>query len=98
MTRNGPTPEYVLTSTTYNADGTNLWGNAYQVVEDAGVGHINRTTTTTSYDGAGRAVTVTDPNGRQFQTTYNADGQVLAVANYVSGAWATNRFGLGSAW
>ncbi|MBX7135764.1 MAG: hypothetical protein K1X67_24110 [Fimbriimonadaceae bacterium] len=70
---------YVKTTTSYNSNGSPGWGLPYQVKEDEGSGKINRTTTTTAYDRAGRATHVTDGAGRTFETTYNPRGQVEDV-------------------
>jgi len=76
----GTTPwTYVQTQTSYGADGAPHWGQAYQVVEDYGSGHINRTTTNNGYTSWGVANDVTDGAGHRFYTTYDADGKASSV-------------------
>lgn len=79
------TPTYVETTTTYGSGGGSTWGMPTMVIEDYGSGHINRTTTTEEYDRSGRANIVIDGNGRKLRTTYDADGVVQAIDNYVTG-------------
>jgi RHS repeat-associated protein len=50
------------------------WGNLTQVVQDPGMGHLNRTTSMT-YDVAGRVTASTDPLSQSSSFTYNAVGQ-----------------------
>ncbi|MBX7134468.1 MAG: RHS repeat-associated core domain-containing protein [Fimbriimonadaceae bacterium] len=78
-TVSGSTYTRVKTTTSYNSDGSPGWGLPYQVKEDEGSGKLNRTTTTTAYDRAGRATNVTDGAGRTFETAYNQRGQVDEV-------------------
>jgi RHS repeat-associated protein len=70
---------YVRTHTTYGADTDGSWGAATTVVEDYGTGKTNRTTQTTHYDSAGRADRVVDSVGHEFQTSFDADGQVQSM-------------------
>lgn len=81
----GSTGTYVETTTSYES-GTGHWGYPYEVVEDAGSGHIARTTVTDEYDHAGRATDVTqvvdgdDINDRHIHTVYLPDGEVDSVS------------------
>ncbi len=68
---------YVRTHTEYGADQSPWWGMATDVTED--YGGINRVTETLEYDTAGRAISVLDAAGRQWDTTYDLDGKVLDV-------------------
>lgn len=63
----------VLTQYTYGTSGASL-GNLTQVVQDAGTGKLNRTSTVT-YDAAGRALSSTDPKSQASSVIYNALGQ-----------------------
>ena len=78
-----PTFAYVQTHTSYGADSDGSWGQANQVVED--YGGINRTTNTLAYDSFGRAINVQDASGKQFHTTYDADGVIQSIEKIVSG-------------
>lgn len=55
------------------------WGNLTQVVQDAGTGKLNRTTSMV-YDVAGRITQSTDPMGRTSTFTYNVLGQPLSIS------------------
>ncbi len=69
------TYDYVRTRTTYHQY---YGGSAHEVYEDY-LGADERVTSTDEYDSAGRPLVVTDAAGKVFETTYNADGQVLSV-------------------
>ncbi|MBL8065833.1 MAG: RHS repeat-associated core domain-containing protein [Chthonomonadaceae bacterium] len=75
--------DWVDTTTTYNdtADGsaTAGYGAASQVVEDAGSGRLNRTTTTNEWHWSGKASKTTDGAGRQFTTVYDDSNLVKEV-------------------
>jgi RHS repeat-associated protein len=72
---------YVQTHTFYGGDGTPTWGQAYQVIEDYGTGHINRTTYNNAYTAWGKPCSVTDAAGHVFNTMYfDNDGNVSSVS------------------
>jgi len=52
------------------------WGNLTEVVQDPGMGHLNRTTAMT-YDVAGRVLSSTDPKSQSSSFEYNGVGQPL---------------------
>jgi RHS repeat-associated protein len=60
----------VATEYTYG----DAWGNLTQVVQDPGMGGLNRTTTM-AYDVAGRVTSSTDPKSQTSSFAYNAVGQ-----------------------
>jgi YD repeat-containing protein len=60
----------VVTEYTYG----DTWGNLTEVVQDPGMGHLNRTTSM-SYDVAGRVVSSTDPKSQSSSFAYNGVGQ-----------------------
>lgn len=60
----------VVTEYTYG----DAWGNLTEVVQDPGMGHLNRTTSM-SYDAAGRVVSSTDPKSQNSTFAYNGVGQ-----------------------
>ncbi|MGV3719790.1 MAG: RHS repeat domain-containing protein [Actinomycetota bacterium] len=60
----------VVTEYTYG----DTWGNPTQVVQDPGMGNLNRTTQM-SYDVAGRVLSSTDPKSQSSSFTYNGVGQ-----------------------
>ncbi len=74
---------YVRTQTSYGADNDGSWGQPSQVVED--YGGINRATNTLAYDSQGRAVTIQDATGKQFHTTFDADGVISSIEKIASG-------------
>lgn len=55
------------------------WGNLTQVVQDPGMGGLNRTTTMT-YDAAGRVTSSTDPKSQSATFTFNGVGQPTEAA------------------
>jgi len=60
----------IVTEYTYG----DTWGNLTEVVQDPGMGHLDRTTQMT-YDAAGRVVSSTDPKSQSSSFTYNGVGQ-----------------------
>jgi RHS repeat-associated protein len=69
---------YVQTRTLYGSDQAPSWGAPSAVTEAYGT-TVARTTSTLSYDSAGRANLVQDAKGQKFQTVYDGDGQVQSV-------------------
>ena len=74
---------YVHTVTSYGADGSPIWGQASQVVED--YGGLNRTTSTLAYTSWGKPSKVQDAAGHQFNTNFDLDGNVQNVTRVDSG-------------
>jgi YD repeat-containing protein len=71
------TPTGAISSTTFN-DGT-LSVSGGKSYDDNGT--PRNISTTTDYDGWGRAIHQTNPHGGQVNTTYNTMGQVASVTN-----------------
>ena len=74
---NGVVSTYTY-GTISNPSITDTWGNLTGVVQDAGTGKLNRTTTM-SYDVAGHVLQSTDPMGKVASFTYNVLGQPLTA-------------------
>ncbi len=68
---------YVKTTTQYDGTGSPNWGAPVTVIEDDG--GIARTTHTTQYDSAGRAIEVQDATTKKFLTEYDGAGVVKSV-------------------
>jgi RHS repeat-associated protein len=73
------TRSYVQTRSTYGSTGSPVYGDATSVTEDYGTSKINRTTETLEFDVAGRPIHTRDPMGREFETVYDGDGNVLSL-------------------
>jgi len=77
----------VVTENTYG----DIWGNVTQMVQDPGMGHLNRTTQMT-YDVAGRVIASTDPKAQSSSFAYNGLGMPTTTTlpdetvSYVYGA------------
>jgi RHS repeat-associated protein len=84
------TYRYVTTQTSYNG-GSSAWGQASQVVEDAG--GINRTTLNNGYTAWGKADDVTDGAGHRFVTSYDNDEKVKSVTEVGAGTIASYTYG-----